>query len=110
MFDETYIKIAVLGLGYVGLPLAVEFSKFHEVVGFDLNQNRINELKNSVDSSGECSKTYLIESDDLNYTSDSEELTTVNFYIICVPTPVDKNKNPEQPIVDLGSNKCTIIM
>lgn len=99
MLNESNIKIAVLGLGYVGLPLAIAFSKFHKVVGFDLNQHRINELKNSIDSSGECSETDLIESKNLHYTSDLEELESVNFYIICVPTPIDENKNPDlQPI------------
>ena len=65
MLGETNIKIAVLGLGYVGLPLAIAFSKFYEVVGFDLNQDRITELKNNIDSSGDCSETDLIESQHL---------------------------------------------
>lgn len=99
MLNESDIKIAVLGLGYVGLPLAVEFSKFHNVVGFDLNRNRINELKNNKDSSGECSEAELLEAECLNYTCDQGELEFVNFYIICVPTPIDENKNPDlQPI------------
>ena len=95
MLGETNIKIAVLGLGYVGLPLAIAFSKFYEVVGFDLNQDRITELKNNIDSSGDCSETDLIESQHLHYTSESQELKNVNVYIICVPTPIDEHKNPD---------------
>jgi len=103
MIDELNVKIAVLGLGYVGLPLALAFSKFYDVIGFDLNQNRINELKNNLDNSGECSEVDLMKCEHIAYTSDEAELLSVNFYIICVPTPIDENKNPDLKPITLAT-------
>lgn len=100
-------KIAIIGLGYVGLPLAVEFAKKYEVIGFDINKTRINELRNNVDvtletSSEELEEVNVISFNDLNssnkglwLTEDLSEIKSSNFYVITVPTPVDKNNRPD---------------
>ena len=96
------IKIGIVGLGYVGLPLAVEFAKKYTTVGFDIKIDRINNLKKFVDETLEINeevlKKILINNSDskgLLVTSDLNELTSCNFYIITVPTPVDKNNRPD---------------
>ena len=92
-FDET--KITVIGLGYVGLPLAVEFSKKFPVTGFDINQNRISDLRDGYDSTGEVPNDDLTGSDNLLFSFDTEDIRKSNVYIITVPTPIDKYKNPD---------------
>lgn len=94
-------NIAIIGLGYVGLPLAVEFGKKFKVVGFDINITRINELKSGLDKTLEVDhedlKSVLCENGDNSgvvFTSDHKDLNSANVYIITVPTPVDKNNNP----------------
>ena len=94
------IKIAVIGLGYVGLPLAAEFGKTRNVIGFDINDSRINELIKNVDSTKELTKQELTESNLLKYTSQPSDLADSNFYIVTVPTPIDSNKEPDlRPII-----------
>jgi len=98
-------KIAIIGLGYVGLPLAVEFAKYFAVIGFDKNQSRIANLKKGIDKTLEISKDSLskvcdksikdIKNKGLWLTSKQEDLKQVNFYIVTVPTPVDKNNKPD---------------
>ena len=88
------IKIGILGLGYVGLPLAVEFSKTRKVFGFDINELRIDELRNGKDNTNEIEDLDLLHSSNLNFTSNIQELSDCNFYIITVPTPIDTNKKP----------------
>ncbi|MFM1912295.1 MAG: hypothetical protein RIR51_133 [Bacteroidota bacterium] len=88
-------KISIIGLGYVGLPLAVEFGKFFETIGFDINQLRIDELKNGVDRTLEINPSDLISSDNLIFTSRIEDIRDSNIYIITVPTPIDKFKAPD---------------
>jgi len=89
------IKIAVIGLGYVGLPLAVEFGKVFDVVGFDINKKRIKELGNGYDRTMEVEKSELLKADRLKYSYNTEDLKDCDHYIITVPTPIDKNKRPE---------------
>ena len=86
-------NISVIGLGYVGLPLAIEFSKKFNVIGFDLNKNRIEELINCVDRTSEISKEELKKTD-IKFTSLEDDLLKTNIYIVTVPTPVDRYKNP----------------
>ena len=90
-------KIGIIGLGYVGLPLAIEFSKKHETIGFDLNQKRIEELNKGVDSTNEANleelKTQLANK--LTLVDDLEKIKTCNIYIITVPTPITKFKTPD---------------
>src|SRR5690606_12291148 len=88
-------KIAVIGLGYVGLPLAAAFAKKYEVIGFDMNQNRINELKAGKDHTLELTEKQLREAEKLVFTSDAELLKSCTIFIITVPTPIDSFKNPD---------------
>lgn len=87
-------KIAVVGLGYVGLPVAVAFGKQQEVVGFDINETRINELKNGYDRTNEVTDNDLKESN-IIFTNQPEELGKVDFIIVAVPTPINKNNQPD---------------
>ena len=88
-------SIAVIGLGYVGLPLAVEFSKKFSVLGFDINQARINELQAGKDLTLEVSDVELAAAKQLKYTCSVEELKNCNVYIVTVPTPIDESKKPD---------------
>jgi len=89
------VKLAIIGLGYVGLPLAVEFGKKMQVLGFDINEHRVAELAGGTDSTLECSSEELAEAAHLSYSADIEALKASNIYIVTVPTPIDKNKNPD---------------
>ncbi|MEC8904218.1 MAG: Vi polysaccharide biosynthesis UDP-N-acetylglucosamine C-6 dehydrogenase TviB [Pseudomonadota bacterium] len=103
-------KIAVLGLGYVGLPLAVEFSKKFEVVGFDINEARVNELKGGTDSTLEVSEKELAEAKTLTYASDKSILSSCNVFIVTVPTPIDKFKQPDlTPLIKVSEMLGTVI-
>ena len=86
--------IAVIGLGYVGLPLAVEFGKSRPVIGFDINESRIDALRVEHDATLEVSKDELATADQLTFTSDSADLATASIYIVTVPTPIDAHKRP----------------
>lgn len=84
-----------MGLGYVGLPLAVEFGRKRTVVGFDINQRRINELKSGYDFTLETSQEELVAAKYLSYTTNLDDLRDCNCYIVTVPTPIDKYKRPD---------------
>jgi UDP-N-acetyl-D-galactosamine dehydrogenase len=88
-------SIAIIGLGYVGLPLAIEFSKKRNVIGFDINEGRVNELIDGYDATNEVSPDELRLSSSLRFTSDSENLILASIYIVTVPTPVDSSKRPD---------------
>ena len=89
------IKIGMIGLGYVGLPLAVEFGKKYLTVGFDINQQRIAELKAGSDHTLEVSGEELAESQYLTYSSAVDDIADCNIYIVTVPTPINKYKQPD---------------
>lgn len=89
------IKLAIIGLGYVGLPLAVEFSKKRQVIGFDISKKRISELKSGHDHTLETSETELKAAKFLTYTTNAEDLRSCNCFIVTVPTPIDEHKRPE---------------
>ena len=89
------LKIAVIGLGYVGLPLAVEFGRKRGVVGFDINALRINELREGQDSTLEISEDELQQAQQLSFTTDANQLRECNCFIITVPTPIDAYKRPD---------------
>lgn len=89
------IKIGIIGLGYVGLPLAVEFGKKYDTVGFDIHKGRIAELENGHDRTLEVEDDELASAIKLKYTSELKDLKSCNYYIVTVPTPIDKNKRPE---------------
>lgn len=86
------IRLAVVGLGYVGLPLAVEFGRKRSVVGFDINQRRIDELKNGNDFTLETTREELAAAKYLTYTTNIDDLRDCNCYIVTVPTPIDEHK------------------
>ena len=87
--------IAIIGLGYVGLPLSVAFSKVYPTIGFDINPQRIDELESSLDSTQQVSKQELQNSPNLSFTHNLSHIAHANIYIICVPTPITENKTPD---------------
>lgn len=95
MFTIEQSKIAVIGLGYVGLPLAVEFGKKFAVVGFDINDFRIKELKSGKDSTLEVSPDELQLATKLNFSCAINDLESCNVFIVTVPTPVDNVNRPD---------------
>ena len=100
MLNINDIKIAVIGLGYVGLPLAVEFGKKHPVIGFDINQHRIDALRSGTDHTLEVNDEELASAEQLQFSSDINDLAKCNFYIVTVPTPIDEYKQPDlMPLV-----------
>tara|TARA_Y200000002_G_scaffold369557_1_gene363824 strand:+ start:607 stop:1902 length:1296 start_codon:yes stop_codon:yes gene_type:complete len=100
MYDNK--KIAVIGLGYVGLPLAVAFSKKFKVVGFDINPSRIEELKKGYDRTFEVKDDILLSvKNNLSFSSSINDTKSCNIYIIAVPTPIDESNNPNlKPLID----------
>ncbi len=93
---KTQIKIAVIGLGYVGLPIAIEFSKHFLVTGFDVNINRIKSLKKYKDDNNEVKiNKKILKNNLLNFTYNKNDLLDCNVYIVCVPTPVSKSNKPD---------------
>jgi len=92
---EKQTIIGVIGLGYVGLPLAVEFGKKYQTIGFDISSQRIQELENGHDRTLEVADEDLKDVPMLRYTSKAEEMAACNHYIVTVPTPIDKNKRPD---------------
>lgn len=97
-------KIAVIGLGYVGLPLAVEFGKKFSTIGFDINSNRISSLKLGIDITKECSKKELKSSHYLKFTCDEEALAHADIFIITVPTPIDEYMQPDfKPLISASN-------
>jgi len=96
-------KIGIIGLGYVGLPLAVEFGKIINVVGFDIDKGRIEELKKGFDRTREVDAIEFKQAVKLSYSSDIKDLADVNYYIVTVPTPVDEFKKPDLRPVESAS-------
>lgn len=89
------LKLAIIGLGYVGLPLAVEFGRLRSVLGFDINQRRIDELKGGQDHTLECSLEELLGATLLSYTEKLDDLRACNCFIVTVPTPIDEYNRPD---------------
>ena len=95
-------KIAVVGLGYVGLPLANALAERYKVIGFDINQKRIKELNNGFDSTNELSSDQVCKylNKNIIYTENEIKLAEANFYIVTVPTPINKDKTPNlNPVI-----------
>ncbi|MDH4254886.1 MAG: nucleotide sugar dehydrogenase, partial [Gammaproteobacteria bacterium] len=93
-FEINKLRIGVIGLGYVGLPLAVEFGKRYPTVGFDVKEARIDELNAGHDSTLEVEEDELAQAGKLKFTSDSMDLAGCNFYVVTVPTPVSNDNRP----------------
>lgn len=101
MINTKNTKIAIIGLGYVGLPLAVEFGKVFETIGFDINKSRIEELLGGKDSTLEVTSHEFQEATKLSYTIDAKDIQNCNIFIVTVPTPIDKHKKPDlTPLVN----------
>ncbi|PIE24521.1 MAG: Vi polysaccharide biosynthesis UDP-N-acetylglucosamine C-6 dehydrogenase TviB [Neptuniibacter caesariensis] len=104
------VKIAVIGLGYVGLPLAVEFGKARSVIGLDINEKRIEELRNGRDATLEVLDEELKAAIGLSYTSDVAAIADSNVYIVTVPTPIDSNDSPDlTPLRQSSAMLATVI-
>ena len=95
MFDSKSVNVCVIGLGYVGLPLAVEFAKKFPVLGYDINKERIEQLQQGLDETNEVSKYELQEAVNLSLTYEDKDLKLCNVYIVTVPTPVDGSNKPD---------------
>ena len=97
-------KIAIIGLGYVGLPLAVEFGKKFPTVGFDIDEKRIEELKQGFDRTKESDTNYIQSAIKLSFSSKAEEIKQASIFIVTVPTPIDKNNRPDlRPLISASS-------
>src|ERR1022692_2049828 len=98
--SEKKTKLAVLGLGYVGLPIALEFAKKISVIGFDIDDKRLARMKQGDDPSGELGKE-AFQGCDIEFTSKIEDLRNASFFIVTVPTPIDEHNLPDlRPVLD----------
>jgi UDP-N-acetyl-D-glucosamine/UDP-N-acetyl-D-galactosamine dehydrogenase len=103
-------QIAVIGLGYVGLPLAVEFGKQFKTFGFDINESRVKELLSGSDSTMEVSSDQLKDSTNLSFSTDITDIKNCNIFIVTVPTPIDKHKNPDlTPLIRASASVGSVI-
>ena len=105
------VKICTIGLGYVGLPLAVEFAKKYPVVGFDINKARVEELKQGKDSSLEVEENELkTVAHNISYTTNVDEITQCNIFIVTVPTPIDSHRRPDLfPLISASKTVGSIL-
>jgi UDP-N-acetyl-D-galactosamine dehydrogenase len=110
MFDLSNTKIGIIGLGYVGLPLAVEFGKKFDTVGFDINKDRIHELQTGKDSTLEVEPELLKEATRLNYSSELDDLKTCNVFVVTVPTPIDDHKQPDLKPLESASETVGAVL
>lgn len=104
MLKIEEVRLGIIGLGYVGLPLAVEFGKVLPTVGFDIDSRRVNELNDRVDITHEVEATQLAEAWQLSFSSDAEDLRHCNVYIVTVPTPIDASRCPDLGHLIMASN------
>ena len=95
--------VSVIGLGYVGLPLAVEFGKIRRVIGFDIREQRVAELKSGYDSTHEVEAGELKQACFLDFTFDAEDLRSCGVFIVAVPTPVDRANRPDLTVLEKAS-------
>ena len=110
MIKLSSLKIGVLGLGYVGLPLAVSFGKKYPTLGFDINQQRINELTNGIDKTLETTSEELAQTANLTFACEFDQLKQCNFYIVTVPTPIDEYKQPDlTPLIKASETIAKVI-
>src|SRR5471030_1632530 len=102
-------KLAVIGLGYVGLPIALEFAKKLKVIGFDIREERVNMMKQGKDPSGELDGS-AFENWYIEFTCDAEVLRSANFFIVAVPTPIDEHKLPDlKPLLGATGTIGTVL-
>ena len=96
-------KLAIIGLGYVGLPLAVEFGKTRDVVGFDINERRVKQLQSGRDITNECSIDQLALAKRLSFSASLDDIRDAQIYIVTVPTPVDDVNRPDLRPLEMAS-------
>ena len=107
--DKSNYKISVSGLGYVGLPVLIAFSKIDEVVGFDINNQRIDHLSNGIDKNNEVNKEDLINPN-ITFTNNIKDIKSANFHIVAVPTPVGINNDPDlSPLISASEKIASIL-
>jgi UDP-N-acetyl-D-galactosamine dehydrogenase len=104
------IRLAVIGLGYVGLPVAVAFGQYRSVIGFDIKSERIHQLENGVDSTRETSREERLAAKGLFYTDRAEYLKDCNFFIVTVPTPINKSKTPNLEALILATETIASVL
>ena len=112
MNKDNLIKIAIIGLGYVGLPLAVEFAKKYNVIGYDINQSRVDELNNYLDKTLETTSEELefVINKGLTCTTNLDSIRDCNFYIITVPTPIDEHNSPDLYLVEKATETVASVL
>lgn len=104
------MKIAIIGLGYVGLPLAIEFGKHYDVVGFDINSKRVAELQSGFDRTGEATTQQMQSSKGLQFSDQLTAIANCTMYIVTVPTPIDQFKAPDlQPLLEASAMLGTVL-
>ena len=111
IFEKRKFKISIVGLGYVGLPLAVEFAKKFKVTGYDVNHSRVRELNKGRDSTLEVSEKKLLDvKDNLKYSNKIEETEDCNIYIVTVPSPIDETNQPNlKPLIEASKAVGTVL-
>ncbi|MCP4299441.1 MAG: Vi polysaccharide biosynthesis UDP-N-acetylglucosamine C-6 dehydrogenase TviB [Gammaproteobacteria bacterium] len=109
-FDIKKLRIGIVGLGYVGLPLAVEFGKKYATVGFDINAARVAELEAGTDATLECSSEELAEAKHLSYASSTDAIADCNFYVVTVPTPIGDSNRPLLTPLRAASNALSGVL
>ena len=92
MKELEKIKLGIIGMGYVGLPLAIEFGKVRNVIGFDINEKRIKALDKHQDETLEVSSDDFVEATGLKFSYNVKDIENCNFYVVCVPTPITDEK------------------
>ena len=97
-------KICVVGLGYVGIQVAIFFGQKYDLIGYDLNSKRVASLKRGLDKDGEVSKAEIHKAKYCKFTNNLNDIKDANIYIICVPTPIDKNNIPDLTILKRASS------
>ena len=103
-------RIAIVGLGYVGLPLAVEFGKKFKTIGFDINKLRVKELVNGSDSTMEVTSEQLKDSPNLDFSTNISDIDKCNIFIVTVPTPIDRHKNPDlTPLIEASKSVGSVL-
>lgn len=97
--ENNKTALAVIGMGYVGMPLAAEFSKHYQVIGFDINKTKINNYKNGIDPTNELGAD--LKQSKIFFTYDENDLKNANFFVVAVPTPVNLDKTPDlTPVIE----------
>lgn len=110
MIELNQVNIGIIGLGYVGLPLAVEFGIKYPITGFDINSQRISELKSGIDNTLEVEPELLAKATKLQYSSSIEDLKSCNVYIVTVPTPIDDHNKPDLTPLEKASKTLSKVL